>query len=868
MFLATKLFLPLLPTGAIQRDRLFNALNDSWDSSTRLILLSAPPGYGKTTLLSGWVQARQLPCAWLSLDPADNDPARFFILLLRALEPHLPALTGLLPVLQLPQATDYDNLIAEIINHAVRLQQPLLLVLDDYHAITDSRVHSLVQFLLNYLPPQLRLAVLTREDPPFNLAQMRVRRQMLELRAKELTFSAGEGRALLVDALNLALDEAQLLTLLERTEGWAAGLQLAALTLRDHAQPAQLIAAFGGSHRFVLDYLMAEVLDRLPPELRSFLCRSALLGRFNASLCDAALAIEGSAGLIAAAAAANLFLIGLDDQREWYRYHHLMAEILRAEVPLDERQAIQRRAAQWLQAHQQPFEAVQAALEAEDYALAASFIRAAAIPAAEAGLLSMALGWLEALPRETLLAAPDLCIFRAWFLIFNGQFHEVQAWMRELSGLPLDLPRPLLGLLDGMQAWMGSVSGQPVDLARIQSAYDMQAGQYPYFSPMMLLAVGQAQQGAGDLPGALASFERGAAQAERSSGPISALILRNNQAFLLDATGQRQRARQLCQDGIERFPGLLAGIPMLPYGCFQYDSGELDEAYHHLTQSVNLIRRMGLYHVLCAPANNVLQQLLADQGRLEEALALNRQVKREAQKAGLRVVEINADLVAAWLHLQAGRIEPAAAWVRANPLVNGRSPHPNAAVAITLHARLLAADGQARQALDLLKPLCGQNHQAGLRTAWVRHTLELALAYLADGDLAQAETALLPALQAAAEMDYCQVFRRSAAALSPLLTARGALRGRFPAIWSREASGSAAPPAASAKPAPALVEPPGQRELEILRLVSAGSSNAEIADRLYITVGTVKWHLNQLYGKLGVNRRTEAVARARSLGLL
>lgn len=870
MFLTTKIFLPPSPSGAVHRDRLYATLDASWLAGMRLLLISAPPGYGKTTLLSVWVQQRGVACAWASLEGTDNDPARFFLLLLRALRPYLPALQGLEAVLKLPVNADFESLAAEVINAAVGLEHPLLLALDDYHCITSPAVHDLVQLLLDHLPPQLRLAVLTREDPPFKLPRLRARRQMLELRAADLAFSEGEGQAL-VTAQGLSLDEDQMRRVLERTEGWVAGLQLAALTLRQHPDPARVVDTFCGSHRYVLDYLFAEVLDSLPEDLRGFLCRSAVLQRFNADLCDAALQTAGSRAQIAHAATANLFLVPLDEERDWFRYHHLMADILRAEVPPEERRAIQRRAALWWQARGQPAEAVQFALEAQDYPLAMSLIQAAALPAAENGMLGTALEWLNALPQASLLSSPDLCVYRAWFLIFNGQFAEGAAWMQQVAQQVTNMPRPLVGLLAGMQSWMVITSGRRMDLDRLRESYAMTEGRFPYFAPMLLLAIGQAQRESGDLSGALDSFEEGEQMAATTSGSVSMLIIRNNRAFLLDELGRRQEAIQLCRDMIEqlRAPdgnhGLLAGIPMLPLGCFLYRSGALDESYRVLTQGINLVRRLGLYDILTAPANHTLEYVLADQGRMEEALTLNREVRRRAVKSGLQVVVKESDWMYSWLQLRAGDLMPAVQWAQNYPLDEPLKATPDQHTAIFLHARVLAAMGAWQQARDLLLPEVAYTDAAGLRSSWVRASVELALALRAGGKDAEAQETLAAVMEAAAGMQYVQVFRQAAAELGQLYEK---LRPRWPVFVEQIYAGADVPREPSRPPGRVMIEPLTERELEILQLVSAGMSNADIASRLYLTVGTIKWYLNQLFGKLGAARRTEAVARAREFGLL
>lgn len=866
MFLATKLFLPHQPPGAVLRERLYSALDEGWEEQTRLFLLSAPPGYGKTTLLSGWIKARNIPFAWVSLGTEENDPGQFLQLLIQALEPHFPDLVDLRPMISLPQARHLNSLVVEMVNRIVQAKSPVVLALDDYHLITAQVIHELMQLLIDYLPPQFYLAVLTREDPPFALGRLRVRRQILEIRARELAFSNQEGHDLLIQNLRLPLDTEQVTSLVERTEGWAAGLQLAALTLKGNDRLGAVIESFKGSNRFVLDYFAGEVLDRLSPELRSFLCRSAVLDRFNAELCNSALEIEYSQNLLSTVAAANLFLISLDEENNWFRYHHLAADILKAEITPDDRRGICRRAAQWWQNRGQLNDAVRYALMAKDFEGVCELLLNAVIPAAEGGLISTASGWLDTIPAEILLQYPELCAIRAWFLIFTGRFREAAGWTQQIVACEPQLPRQISGLLAGLQGWIKSVSGQPLNAAQLIQAYQMTEGKYSYFSPMLLLAVGQAQKEIGEFSAALSSFEEGASLAEASSGAISALIIRNNQAFLLNSSGERQAARQLCLNNIEQYsspdgkPGLLAGIPLLPSGCFLYESGKLEAAYHTLTQSINLIRRLGLYDILTSPANYDLQYVLAGQGRLEEALALNKEARRHAAKAGLQVVVNGMDLLAAWLHLHAGDPAPANHWAASHPLSTVMNPYSPLNSATLLHARVLSSAGQNDRAIQLLLPLLEKARRTGLKLSWVHGSVELALIYLASDRFQDALEIFIPAAESAFAMEYFQVFRQYSAILTPLLHK---LHAAFPAFLN-----CVTPSETQTPEKVILVETLTSREMEILRLVAAGLSNADIAERLFLTTGTVKWYANQIFGKLSVSRRTEAVAKAREIGLL
>ena len=875
MFIATKLFLPPIQPGLVPRPRLFDALDEAWHTGQRLVLLSAPPGYGKTTLLSEWIAIREIPAVWLALDDKDNEPVRFFQYLILALKKYLPDLEELLSALNTLHAANLEILITEVINQLVQLPQPILLVLDDYHLIHHPENHVLVQYLLDHQPPQFRLALVSRNDPPLNLPRLRARRQMCEIRQRDLSFAPQEAGQLLLEKLNLTLDETQVKQLTSHTEGWAVGLHLAALSLRDRPDPARFIQNFSGSHRYVIDYLAEEVLNRLSDDLRAFLVKSSALNRFSPDLLDAVLETTGSSEMLSRVEAANLFLVPLDDSRIWFRYHHLVMDILRSELDPEDLRVIQSRAALWLIAHDQPVEAVQYAFAAGDPALTCTLIRQAAIPVVEGGQLTEVLRWMDALPEDVLLGDAHLAVLRAWFLIYNGRFREAAMWVQKLQDFTNGLEdllaapetRPLAGLLMGLQTWMPSTVGRKMDPLQMEQAYALMGDHFPIFSPLLLLALGQAQIGDNRSAEARQSFEEGIALAEAAGSSVTALILRNNLAFLLNNIGERAEAIELCRAGIAQYstpdgkPGLLAGIPMIVLGCLLYQSGQLDEAHTALTTSINLVQRLGLYHVLAIPANQTLQLLLSDQGQLEDALTLNRETQRQAAKVGLTAVASHMDMLAAWLHYYAGNPDPARQWVDSHPLQGSFADQLTALPSILIHTRILAEYGQGEQAIKILQELETLTQTAVRKLDWIRVMVEQALALCQLDKTPQAIAVLALAIEAAAPIEYRQLFAQERPRLASLLEH---FRPRFPrfidSVCTHEyhaATGDTV-----------LIDPPTDREMEILRLVAAGLSNADIAGRLYITVGTTKWHLNHLYAKLGVNRRTEAVAKARELGLI
>jgi LuxR family maltose regulon positive regulatory protein len=870
MVLATKFFLPAKSANLIPRHTLNPVIRDAWKSHKSFILISAPPGYGKSTLLAEWIREDDIPAAWVSLDENDNESARFLQVLVLAIKPYLPAIESILTILNGPQQAAPENLMTEIINQLIHLQSSLLLVLDDYQVIQHALVHQMMQFLLDHQPPLLTIAILTRSDPPFTLARMRARRQLLEIRQNDLSFSDEESRQLLQTGLPIPLSEHQLKELTKRTEGWAVGLHLASISLKKHNDPANFIEQFSGSHRFVMDYLTSEVLANLPADLREFICKTAVLKQFTAPMINEILDLQNSQDFLTQVESMNLFLIPLDENRRWYRYHHLIASLFQAEVSLDEIQEIKRRAALWFDAQQNPIEAIQLAFESNYLELACQLIQKSVIRVAESGQLTTALNWLDKLPEGILLQHMDLCIIRIWLLIYNGRFQQAFQAIQKLESSdeterqPMDIP--LQGMLLGIKAWSQTLSGQKMDLKNLQRAHEMMGTNYAFFSPLLLLALGQAQKESHLIDQARQSFEQGVAMTEKSENPVTNLILRNNLVFLLNAIGQCQAALQLCKEGITRHsdpegsPSLLAGIPMIAYGCLLYQNGDLEQSEIILTKSIHLVRRLGLTEVLASPATQILQFLYCDQGRYDEALALNLDTRQQALKAGMMASVAFSDLLQAWISYWQGNRTLVLNWIEKHPLEAINPQETTHLYTIIIHARFLADSGKSDQALPLLQTLEKTILSTERLLDWIQIKLNQAIILQQAGKLKDAILAFITALEKADAIHFRQIFIQERKSILPLIQA---IPQPVP-HWLLEEN--PAFPREKSNPQ-ILISPPSEREMEILRLVSSGLSNAEIADRLFITVGTTKWHLNHIYAKLGATRRTEAIVKAREYGL-
>ncbi|MGE5249323.1 MAG: AAA family ATPase, partial [Bacteroidota bacterium] len=412
--LASKLYIAPVRASLVPRQRLIQLLNEGLQMQRRLTLVSAPAGSGKTTLVAAWLRQVDLPAAWLSLDEADNDLPRFLAYLAAAFQQVDQQIgASLLGALQSPELPAVEKALTSLLNEIALWMDPLILVLDDVHLLTEPAVLAVMDFLLRHQPPQLHLVLTTREDPPLPLARLRARDQLTEIRARDLRFTQAEADAFLRDVMGLALSEQDVVALEGRTEGWAVGLQLAGLSMQKQADLKSFIADFSGSHRHILDYLSGEVLQQQPEDIRAFLLRTAILDRLSGPLCDALTGRNDSDRLLAHLEAANLFVIPLDEERRWYRYHLLFSDLLRSQLTRSQPALIpelHRRASSWYEEDGNIQAAIDHALQDTDLNRAARLIEQHVLPALYQGEVALAVGWFDRLPETLLQSAPMLCI--------------------------------------------------------------------------------------------------------------------------------------------------------------------------------------------------------------------------------------------------------------------------------------------------------------------------------------------------------------------------------------------------------------------------------------------------------------------------
>jgi LuxR family maltose regulon positive regulatory protein len=908
--LATKLYVPPPRPEAVLRPRLIERLDDGLHRN--LTLVSAPAGFGKTTLLGGWVATLPRPAAWLSLDEGDNDPTRFLAYLVAALRTIAPNMgEGVLGALQSPQPPPTESILTALLNEMAALAEDSVLVLDDYHLVDAGAVNDALTFLLEHLPPRMHLVIATREDPPLPIARLRARGQMSELRAADLRFTPDEAAGFLGGVMGLELSGEEVAALEERTEGWIAGLQLAALSMRGREDVSGFIRAFAGDNRYVLDYLAEEVLGRQPERIRSFLLETSVLERLSGPLCGAVTGQEDGGEMLEALERGNFFVVPLDDKRRWYRYHHLFADVLYAHLMAEQPDlipALHRRASEWYEHNGSSTDAIRHALAAEDFGRAAGLVELAVPEMRRSRQEATLLGWFEALPEELLHLRPVLSVHYAGTLLQSGRLEgveerlrEAELWLETRAGIGeraepssagmvvVDeeefrrLPASVATYRAGIALVLGDVA-DTVKHARRALELALEDDRLLRASAAALL--GLAYWTSGDLEAGYRSYADGMQRLQRVGHLSDALgcaialaDIRIAQGRLRDAMGTYERGLRLAT---ERGEPVLRGAADMHVGMSRLhrERNELDAATQDLLRCEKLGEFAGL------PQNRyrwrvAMARIREVQGDLDGAIEL----LEEAERLYVGDFFPNVRPVAARkarVMIAQGRLDEALSWARER----GLSAHDDfdylrefehATLARVLIARYESqgVEQSIHEAMGLLERLLQAAEEGDRKGSAIEILILRALAHHAQGDIPAGLVPLERALLLAEPEGYVRVFVDEGGPMARLL-AEGAARGIVPhyatrllaALEAEEQKNADESRPPTAPPAQSLVEPLSQRELEVLRLIAHGLSNREIGERLYIALITVKGHNRNIFRKLQVRRRTEAVARARELGLL
>lgn len=884
--LTTKLTRPLLHTSLVSRPRLTTYLQAH--AACKLILVTGPAGSGKTTLVSDWLRERS--ATWVSLDEEDNDFARFWRYVLAALQRSHPGLAAhvqtLLPTLQMEAL---EPLLVPFINALATLPGEVVLVLDDYHVLTNEAIHKSVSFLLEHAPEQMRLVIASRRLPPLPLPRLRARGQLAEVRATDLRFHQQEAEELLTRLLERHPDAEELTSLVAATEGWVTGLSLAALARR---QGTVSLSALRVDQRELFAYLASEVLAYQPEPISDFLLRSSILQRLQGDLCDAVLLQQNSRDLLRHLERENLFLSPLDETGTWYRYHALFAVFLRArleEVYPGQAVCLHRRAAIWYMQHNLPAEAIAHAIQANDFSLAAHLLEEQGRSALMRDEVITLGSWLRAFPEEVLYAYPCLCILAAWVQLHTSRFEPIERYLcaAEHSMERTDNKeerRRFHGEIAAIRSRAAMYQGEierSVTLAQY-ALRELADNDYAVRGEVTL-SLGLAHELLGETGAAEAAY-RQASDLHWSCGNLRAALLAvRSLALLLVDQGRLHQAHKLYQESLELV--LEVGQEHLPpvgflhvgLGELSYEWNDLEAAERHLREGIALGQRGGDVKIWLLGYFRLIFTAQA-RGETAQAWSLFAEAERLARQA-------NFPRGLAWLReirlrlsaLQ-GDFAPLLTWAQECGLDPSAEPEVRHEDEYEQLAQAFINRQEPDRALAILLRLLHRAEQTQRFGAQIPLLLKIACVSTLCHKTDQACEALSEALTLAAPQGYLRTFLDEGA---PMVALLGQLQHSFrrgsPLVPRAhagylqrllQAAASERAEQQHGRENIALLEPLSPRELEVLRLLSAGHSNAEMAETLVIGLNTIKTHLKNIYGKLEVSTRTQAIARARALQLL
>jgi LuxR family transcriptional regulator, maltose regulon positive regulatory protein len=907
--LATKLHVPRQHTPLVHRSHLVERLQQAVERP--LTLIAAPAGFGKTTLLSTWLAQAPVSAAWVSLDSGDDEPTRFWSYTLAALDSVFPGCgTNALALLQSPQPPAMETVLTGVINALTTMPQEVALIWDDYHLVTTHAIHTAVTYLLDHLPSHLHLIIATRADPPLPLARLRTRAQLVELRSADLRFTSQEVVAFLVQVHGLALAPEDITALEARTEGWIAGLQLAALSLQGRQDVAGFIQAFTGSHRSIVDYLVQEVLVRQSKPIQTFLLRTSILERLHGSLCESVTGEPNGQAMLERLEQAHLFLNPLDDERQWYRYHQLFADVLRRRLTLSMQQEqpgeaqtpsvaeLHQRAAAWFEQHGYLTEAINHLKMVGDIERVARLIEENGASLIQHGELSTLLRWIDALPEDLVCSRLHLCLIYAEALAYSGLVEAAEVRLQDVEHIIRTMTRPgvndppgdaLRGEVLAMRAMIAAYLGM---LERTLTLSHQAVELLPQDSNLLCvieMSLGIAHKRVGNDEEAHEAFSR-ARELSRMNNKHVEMISVANLALILHKRGRLHQAMQVYQQALQ----LAHSGPTAPAVCMAYlgigallrEWNDLDDATTYLQTGFELAQLWGFAGMVVEIAN-VLARVKQIQGDTNGAL----QLLDEAERLSLHHQEFSAmvhlHVYQARLQLQLGNIEYALQWEREYD--RNAAWRNDAAIVLEyflVQARVSMAKGSLDEAEAVLDRLLAQEETHERVGNVIKILVLQAVAYQERMNTTLAVATLARALSLAEPEGYIRIFVDEGAVMARLLVHVHRLRRKGKDTLQQKVSltyiekllalieaGDTKKHALATQQAqvPALsllAEPLSERELDVLRLIAAGHSNREIAAQLVVAISTVKSHINAIYGKLDVKSRTQAIARARALNLL
>jgi LuxR family maltose regulon positive regulatory protein len=893
--LVTKLFIPPTRTELVPRPELVDRFNNGLDR--KLTLISAPAGFGKTTLVSHWLENLQnsqtVKVAWLSLDEDDNDPVRFLTYFVTALNkasnPENALGSGALSILQSPQPPGATDVLTLLINELAESDQQFIFVLDDYHLIEAKPIDQAVGFLLDNLPPQLHLVIATRQDPALSLGRLRAQNQVTELRAADLRFTSSEAAEFLNQVMGLDLSVQDITELEIRTEGWIAGLQLAAISMQGYQDHRAFIKSFTGGHRLVLDFLIEEVLDQQTQEIQDFLLQTSILDRMTGSLCDALTGQENGQEILDTLDRTNLFIVHLDEERHWYRYHHLFADLLRQRLNQrtpEEIPDIHKRASKWYSQHELVHEAIKHSLIAKDYNSANDLMKELAIDIIQQGDHTSVVEWINEMPERFVKERPYLCVLHAWTLQLTGQLKSADSRLVDaenaLGNLNTDAEsgtETILGLINFRRAYSTLLRGEHDKTI----SYGQQAlKQLPETAALLrvrtVLFLDGAYRFQGKIQEALANYDEVTPIIQSIGISSTVVLLYLHQGDLHIEMAQLHRARDIYEDALKLIERQ-TGRSDMPYAGYVYVSigrifrqwNQLDDAYRFIVKGLALCRLWNVADILGLSLIELayIHQSLGAYEKAFESLKEATNVFEGISTWGGKIAAAHQ----AKSDITHGDIGAAEHWVEANDLDLNSDFEFYREIEYLVLVRAFIAQRRYDEAHTLAERIYKIAQETGKRQTELEILILLAIVFSGQGKTEQALVHLERALNIGQPEGFIRTFVDEGPPMAKLLY-EALQRDIYPEYVQRllAAFPITEPDKDASTKSQAdqsgLIEPLSEREIEVLQLLAKGLTNQEVAQRLYLSPHTIKTHTRNIYGKLGVNNRTQAVERARALGIL
>ncbi len=941
--LDTKLHIPSARQEFVPRSRLTDRLNDGLHR--RGTLVSAPAGFGKTTLLREWIETLQSApdkspqgdyhIGWVSLDESDNDPTLFLTYFITALMQHAKTVTigeVALSMLQSSQPAPIEAILTTLINEIAGNPVDLIIVLDDFHVIEAQSIHDALTFLLLKQPPQLHLVIATRMDPNLPLASLRAKAQLVEIRAADLRFTSFEAAEFLNRVMGLELSEENVSALRTRTEGWITGLQLAALAMQGREDTDTLIKSITGSHRFVLDYLMEEVLERQSEIIQTFMLQTSILNHMTGPLCDALTGREDGQQTLELLDKANLFVVPLDEERRWYRYHHLFGDLLlqRTRQNQDENVAdLHTRASAWFQKQGMDRRAIAHSLTAMDYQIAATLIQRIAMDVMQQGEHTTVVGWINSLPEKLVKEQPYLCVLHAWAMHLMGEMEGAKARLIEAENAletlgdqdDVDI-ETILGLIHSQRAFMTFMTGElDKTIHHAQQALDQLPGTAVVIRTQTAMYQASAYLFQGQLQAAMEVYKEILPTIKRKGDTSTAVMCFSGLGDLYADMAQLHRAKDIYQQALD-LSEKYNGRPDVPFTGYAYvrigrilrQWNQLEDAHRYITKGLALCRDWNEPDVVALSCIELayIQQALRNEEKSQDAIIEAYQIMEGFSPFGAKYAAAHQ----VYMNLARGDYDAAARWALKNELVLDGDFEFHREIEYLALARVLLAQKRFDDAQSLIERIYRIAQDIGRKHTELETLILLALVFFAQGETEQALVHLENALAISEPEGYIRIYVDEGLPMVRLLAEAFNSEiapmyvNRLLTAFSSEVPGQAVSTTAKADtgdyiearknleigrelaeqilsqqirnlvdrvdekvgditPSPQpLVEPLSRRELEVLQLIAKDLSNREIGERLFLALDTVKGHNRKIFAKLGVKNRTQAVYKAISLNIL